>query len=142
MLFSLISSHLQRRGELLLSGHVDALVSDFDFPLPVFMGSRRMIISSADQARIIYDHLRKAYVDRGVVMLRPSVSAIELPRAGRFRVWVDWQEIAFPAEATRISQAVYYCRVSKLGVRTEMLNYTHLSMPELNPEFEALALSA
>ncbi|HLQ17692.1 MAG TPA: hypothetical protein VK146_01835 [Tabrizicola sp.] len=101
-----------------------------------------MIISSADQARIIYDHLRKAYVDRGVVMLRPSVSAIELPRAGRFRVWVDWQEIAFPAEATRISQAVYYCRVSKLGVRTEMLNYTHLSMPELNPEFEALALSA
>ena len=70
------------------------------------------------------------------------VAMIDLPRAGRFRVWVDWQEIAFPAEASRISQAVYYCRHTALGLRTEMLNYTFLSMPELNGQFEALALSA
>lgn len=142
MQFSQITSHLQRRGELLLSGQIDALVSDFDFPLPVFLCAQRLVITAPEQAWVIFDHLRKAYIQRGVVMLRPKVSAIDLPRAGRFRVWVDWQEIAFPAEASRISQAVYYCRQTELGLRTEMLNYTYLSMPELNGQFEALALSA
>ena len=142
MLYAQITSQLQRRGELLLSGQIDALIADFDYPLPVYLGSRQMVITSPIQAWYIFDHLRKAYVERGVVMLRPKVSAIDLPRAGRFRIWVDWHEIAFPAEATRISQAVYYCRESALGLRTEMLNYTHLSMPELNGQFEALALSA
>ena len=142
MQFSQITSHLRRRGELLLSNQVATLLSDFDFPLPVFLGSRRLILTSPDQGWQVFEHLRKAYVDRGVVMLRPTVSAVEMPRAGRFRVWVDWQEIAFPAEASRVSQAVYYCRQTPLGLRTEMLNYTHLSMPELNGQFEALALSA
>lgn len=142
MLYSQITSHLQRRGELLLSGQIDALVADFEYPLPVFLGTSRLVISAPEQACGIFDHLRKAYIERGVVMLRPTVSAIDLPRAGRFRVWVDWQEIAFPAEASRISQAVYYCRHTALGLRTEMLNYTFLSMPELNGQFEALALSA
>lgn len=142
MQFSQITSHLQRRGELLLSGQVEVLMSDFDLPLPVFLGSRRLVIASRDQGWQVFDHLRKAYVESGVVALCPKVTAIEVPRAGRFRVWVDWHEIAVPVEASRISQAIYYCRHSALGLRTEMLNYTHLSMPELNGQFEALALSA
>lgn len=142
MQFSQITTHLQRRGELLLSGQIDTLVSDFEFPLPVYLGSRRLVIHSHDQAWVIFNHLRTAYVERGVVLLRPKVLALDLPRAGRFRVWVDWHEIAFPAEASRISQAVYFCRQTDIGLRTEMLNYTHLSMPELNGQFEALALTA
>lgn len=142
MLYSQVSSLLRQRGELLLSGQIDRLVADFVYPLPVFLKTTQLVITSPDQAWVIFDHLRQAYVDRGVVMLLPKVSAIDLPRAGRFRVWVDWQEIAFPAEATRMSQAIYYCRATALGLRTEMLNYTHLSMPELNPQFEALALTA
>lgn len=47
-----------------------------------------------------------------------------------------------PAAEMRISQAIYYCRVTDLGPRIEMVNYTRLSMPELHQEFEALALSA
>jgi hypothetical protein len=142
MMYSQITSALCHRAELLLSGRIDHLVEQFAYPLPVFMQSTRLVITSPDQARVIFDHLRLALVERGVVMLRPKISAVDLPRAGRFRVWVDWHEIAFPAEATRMSQAIYYCRISDLGLHTEMLNYTHLSMPELNPQIAALALSA
>jgi hypothetical protein len=142
MLYSQVTSQLRHRGELLLSGQIDEMIADFTYPLPVFMPSTRLLVSSPQHARLIFGHLRAALIERGVVSLRPSISAIDLPRAGRFRVWVDWQEIAFPAEATRISQAVYYCRATELGLRTEMLNYTHLSMPELNQQFQALALSA
>lgn len=142
MQYSQITSHLRQRAELLLSGQIDRMILDFVYPLPVFLQSSRLLITSPDQARLIFGHLRTALVERGVVMLRPKVSAIDLPRAGRFRVWVDWQEIAFPAEASRMSQAIYYCRTTDLGLQTEMLNYTHLSMPELNQQFQALALSA
>lgn len=142
MLYSQIASRLRQRAELLLSGQIDRMVRDFIYPLPVFLQDNRLLITSPDHARLIFGHFRAALVERGVVMLRPTISAVDLPRAGRFRVWVDWQEIAFPAEASRISQAVYYCRTTDLGLRTEMLNYTHLSMPELNERFQALALSA
>ncbi len=142
MRYSQISKHLRQRGELLLSGQIDRLSADFIYPLPLFMQSSQLVITSPSHAWMIFDHLRTALVEQGVVALRPKISAIDLPRAGRFRVWVDWQEIGFPAEATRISQAIYYCRATEPGLRIEMLNYTHLSMPELDRQFAALALSA
>ncbi len=142
MLYSQISKHLRDRAELLMTGQFDRMVADYLFPLPVFLHSSRLVIASPDHAVQVFSHLRDALQDRGVVALRPKVSAIDLPRTGRFRVWVDWQEIAFPAEGTRVSQAVYYCRATELGLQTEMVNYTHLSMPELNQQFAAIALSA
>lgn len=142
MLFSLVSAQLRMRGELLMAGQLDRVVSDFTYPLPVFLQTSRLVIHTPDQAWDIFHCLREALLERGVVALRPTVSAIDLPRAGRFRVWIDWHEVAFPVEASRMSQAVYYCQQTDLGLRTEMLNYTHLSMPELNRQFEALALTA
>jgi len=142
MQYSQLTSHLLARAELLLSGQFDRMAADFTYPLPVFLQSTRLVIATPREARLIFGHLRAALAARGVVMLRPKVSAVALPRAGRFRVWVDWHEIAFPAEATRISQVIYYCSDTGSGLRTEMLDYTHLSMPELQPRFAALALSA
>lgn len=142
MLFSQVSRHLQSRAEMLLSGQLDRMVADYVFPLPIFLHRSRLVLRTPGHAVIVFAHLRAALADCGVVALKPDISAIDLPRAGRFRVWVDWQEIASPAEAARISRAVYYCRQTELGLRTEMLNYTHLSMPELNHQFAALALSA
>ena len=142
MLYSHVTTHLRYRAEWLMSGTFDRMVADYLYPLPIFLHSSRLVIQSPEHAMMVFAHLRNALVERGVAALRPKVSAIDLPRAGRFRVWVDWQEIAFPPEATRISQAVYYCRATDLGLQTEMVNYTHLSMPELNQQFAALALSA
>ncbi len=141
-MYSQVASELRQRAELLLRGQIEQLVNQFVFPLPVFLQSTRLVITSPGQARVIFSHLQLALAERGVVMLRPTISAIDLPRAGRFRVWVDWHETTVPAEATRMSQVVYYCRMTDLGLQTEMLDYTHLSMPELNPQIAALALSA
>jgi hypothetical protein len=142
MLYSQITDHIRRRGELLLSGQFDQLVKDIVFPLPVFFPTIRLVIQSPDHARLIFSRLRSAFLDQGVVALRPRVSAVDLPRAGRFRAWIDWHEIALPVGANRVSQAVYYCRTSALGPRIEMVNYTHVSTPELNQQVTALALSA
>lgn len=142
VLYSEVSAQFHNRGDLLLSGQFDALLSSYVFPLPVFLPLHRMILRSPEGVRAILGLVRGALIDRGVVAVRPQINAIDLPRAGRFRVWVDWHELAIPAAGTSISSAIYYCRQTESGLQVEMMNYTRQSMPELSTKFSAIALSA
>lgn len=139
---SQVASHLRTRGELLLAGRFDEMLDSYLFPLPVFLPAQRVLLPGPQAARAMLSILRRSLLQSGVVALRPQVRAVELPRAGRYRLWVDWQELVMPAAELRTSQAIYYCRATELGPRIEMVNYTRLAMPELHQEFEALALSA
>ena len=139
---SQITAYLRSRGNQLLSGQTDALVLSYIYPLPVFLPQQRLVLQGPEEARYVFQVLRNALVRGGIVALNPQVVALELPRAGRYRLWVDWQEIAHHGGVVSSSSAVYYCRATPLGPMIEMVNYTHLSMPELNQQFQALALSA
>lgn len=141
-MFAQVTAHLCHRAERLWNGKYDAIAAQYVYPLPMYMGESRLIVRNADEAASMLCLLRAAYLERGVIALQPRVTALDLPRAGRFRAWVDWHELAIPAEETRVSSAIYYCRSTPAGLRTEMVNYTRLSMPELKPHFAALALSA
>jgi hypothetical protein len=142
VLYSQVSAYLRSRGEMLLSGQIDEMITGYQFPLPVFLQTKRMILQSSDEVRSILYFLRDALLERGVVALRPQINAIDLPRNGRFRVWVDWHELAMPAEGTRMSSVIYYCRETSTGVQVEMANYTRQSMPELSSQLTAFAMSA
>ncbi|MCU0826548.1 MAG: hypothetical protein MUE52_03895 [Tabrizicola sp.] len=127
---------------MLLQGNYAPIVAQYVYPLPMYLGESRVIVRTPEEATGMLCLLRAAYLERGVVTLLPRVTAVGLPREGRFRVWVDWQELALPAEESRSSSVIYYCRSTPAGLRIEMVNYTRVSMPELNPHFAALALSA
>lgn len=141
-MFSQVTATLRARADQLMAGRLQDVVQGYTYPLPLHMGAHRIVVRTPDEALAMLGLLRTALIDRGVVQLRPTVTAIDLPRAGRFRVWADWHELAIPVDGTRMSSAVYYCRNTGSGLRTEMVAYTRLSMPELNPQFAALALSA
>lgn len=137
-----IAAQLRSRGDQLLAGRIDELLSAYRFPLPVFLPTQRMVLQGPEEARAVFAILRRALLQGGIVALSPQVKAVELPRGGRFRLWVDWQELAMPGGVNSTSSAIYYCRATPLGPLIEMIDYTHLSMPELNQQFQALALSA
>ncbi|NHB76295.1 hypothetical protein [Rhodobacter calidifons] len=137
-----IAAHLRFRGELLLAGRIEALLDYYAFPLPIFLPAERLLLSGRPEARLFLSLLRQRLLRDGVAALRPEVRAVELPRAGRFRVWADWNELTLAGEAGRSSSAVYFCRATALGPQVEMVNYTRASMPDLAQQFEALALSA
>lgn len=137
-----LTAELRARGNLLMQGHIDELLGSYIFPLPVFLPEERLLLTCPDQAHALLTLLRAMLTRTGVTAIQPIVQAVELPRLGRFRVWVDWQERVLPSGEMQVSSVIYYFRVTKLGPRIEMLNYTRLSMPELHQEFEALALSA
>ncbi|WP_128513938.1 hypothetical protein [Tabrizicola thermarum] len=142
MEYSELTAQLRSRGELLLSGQIEELVASYIYPLPIYLQSRCMVLNTPFDAYLVFDFLRTALLERGVVSLRPQVNAVELPRGGRFRVWIDWHELAYPVEETRKSSVIYYCRQTSLGPRAEMVDYTLMSMPELDQQFAALAMSA
>lgn len=141
-MYSQAASHFRRRGEHLLAGRIDELLGSYVFPLPVFLPQQRMLLTGPEEAVLVFAVLRRSLLRGGVVALQPKIRAVELPRNGRYRLWVDWQELVMPSGEMRVSQAIYYCRTTDLGPRVEMVNYTRLSMPDLHQEFEALALSA
>ncbi len=142
MMFQEVSTHLRHRADLLMQGRIDELVTAYHCPLPIELGDRRLIVLSVDEGRAMLSLLRAALLARGVVALRPTVVAVDLPRGGRFRAWVDWQELARSDKESRTSSSIHYCRITPAGPVTEMLCYTRLSMPELYPQFAELALSA
>jgi hypothetical protein len=133
---------MAQRGDRMLAGHLDSLAMSYMFPLPVYLADKRLIVSSADQATAMLCLQRLSMIQRSVVAIRSKVTAIDLPRNGRFRVWVDWLEVAIPQDGTRKASAIYFCSNTNSGLKIEMVNYTQLSMPELKPQFAALARTA
>jgi hypothetical protein len=141
-MFQDMARHLSARAEKFLAGQLVEMLKDYTTPMPVYLGDHRMVVGGPDQALTMLSFLRDAMLARGVVALRPTVKAIDLPRGGRFRAWVDWHEIAYPPSASRWSTVTYYCRQTHHGPQTEMMHYTRQSMPELAQRFAALARSA
>jgi hypothetical protein len=142
MAYSQLTAQLRTRGELLLGGRIEEMVASYIYPLPMYLQSRCLVLNSPLDAFVVFDLLRTALLERGVVSLRPQVTAVDIPRGGRFRVWADWHELTHLPENTYKSSVIYYCRETGLGPQVEMINYTHMSMPELNQQFAGLALSA
>ena len=141
-MFQQAASQLCLRASWLLAGQYDRIVEQYHFPLPVYLDSSRVIVPGAPEATAMLRLQRAAFLERGVVALKPAVVAMDLPRGGRFRLWVDWSEHTQPDGPVRSSQVVYYCRQVSDSFQIEMVDYTRLSMPELRPHFAALALSA
>lgn len=142
MSFAPLLTLLRNRSEWLLSGQLDPVVASFTYPLPIFAASRRIVLTNPDQALSFCRHVHGALGQRGVVALHPKVIAVELPRGGRFRAWVDWYELALPVTGTRLTSAVYYMRAGASGPRTEMIAYQCARQSDCAAQFEDFALSA
>ncbi len=140
--YSQIIAEMRRRADGLMAGTLDDLVKDYSFPLPVDLMSTRVIVRSREESLAMLALQRKVMLERGITELQPDVTAVDLPRAGRFRVWVDWHEISPGPEGGRVSSAVYFCSGTGGALRIQMIQYLRLSMPELKPQFAALALTA
>lgn len=140
--YSQIIAQMRRRAEGLMAGNLDELVRDYSFPVLVDLQSTRVIVRNPQESRAMLALQRKMMIDRGVTRLEPEVTAMDLPRAGRLRVWVDWHELAPGHEGARVSSAVYFCSIEGAALQIQMIEYLRLSSPELNTQFAALALTA
>ena len=117
----------------LLASRIDARAGDplarsFAYPLPIFMGRRTAIAQTAAEVGVLWRNLRVLARAGGYRRLVPRLVASELPRDGRFRLWVDWtgegegdarplfRTILF-AESTRDAQVIQMVEVRVLSRR-------------------------
>lgn len=142
MLQSQISAHFRIQGERLIAGDLASIALHYSFPLPVHFPNDLTVAFSPEQSNAMLEKRRQDLVARGVVALRPNITALDMPREGRFRVWVDWKEQTATGSEMRGSSAIYYCRAGAFGLQTEMIQYVHVSEPGQPVTQEDLALSA
>lgn len=133
---------MRRRADWLVNGRLDDLAADFVYPVPLEFPSDRLIVRTPDEGRALLGLWHQVLRDRGVVALQSKVIALDVPRRGRFRAWVDYYEVVPGKEPVHFSSVLYYCRRTPTGFRIEMASYPRLSLPDLQPQFAALALSA
>lgn len=139
---SQIVAHFQAQADQLLAGELDGFGEMFSLPLPIHAPGALTVVLDPVGGTDFLNRMRAEWAGRGIVALRPKVSAIELPKDNRFRVWIDWTEINSAGDEAPGSTIIYYCRKCSTGLRTEMMQYTHVSPSGQPPRQDRQARSA
>ena len=103
-----------------LASSIEDLAREHLYPMPIYIGTKRHTFSTPQAIEETYRDIRKGLVAAGVEKLTTRVTAIEVPRRGRFRVWVDWHAHRKGEGPTCVALSVEYMRATLNGLRTEM----------------------
>jgi hypothetical protein len=135
-MFSELQDQLRKRSQLLFEGRVEEYARAFVTPAVFYSADGMLPVCShaamVDTAKV----LRKSLIERGIVACHPTVSAADLPRKGRFRVWVDWQEIAADNSTQPVHSSINYMRQTPNGPRTEMVDWLGASCAPMKTELK------
>lgn len=142
MLFSQVQALMRQRGEALLGGRFDTLTATYRFPMPLFLRRQRIVVQDRDEATGMLAMLQGTLAESGVRALLPQVRAMDIPRSGRFRVWLDWHTSSPRVPDSLIGSMVYFLQAQGSDFRFEMVACNHLSMPGLAPRLVTMARCA
>lgn len=125
-----ITAHLQLRSDLLLSGRYEELSRHYLLPQAIYLTDSPWVLRHTADAVTAMTRLHQMLRDRNVQRRVPKVTALQLPREGRFRAWVRWFEYAADPALNRTSEIVYYFRETPAGLKSEMLEFKEMKLPE------------
>lgn len=113
---SMISAHLS-------AGRYEQLTPRFSFPAPVFVNDSAAIMANPTQIWGFFESLHTLFVTAELPQFSAEVAAIELPRSGRFRMWVDWVAMG-PNGAKHAMRTQTFNRGTHADYKIEMLEIT------------------
>ncbi len=136
-----VQAQFQRHGDLLMAGRYADLSVYYETPLPIHFDTSMAIAGTKDALRDYFSNLHHALMARGITRISPQITAREVPRGNRFRVWLNWLNMTPGTNPSR-SEAVYFCRKEQGLMQIEMIHYTVISMPEIETIRQGLLLTA
>jgi hypothetical protein len=122
-----VHAMIARQADLLFRGDTAAMLTAFDLPLAVQHGDDMLVMATAEQFCGVMAGHRAALVATNVTGLQARMTAIELPRRGRFRVWVDLDHLRDAGIDPGADQFVLYCRQDLPDIRIELIDCIRLS---------------
>lgn len=123
-MFQELQEQVQGRADLLLAGRFEDMSREYLFPLPVYLEDHMIALRDASDGIDRAANLRAILARRQIETLTITVKAVEVPRAGRFRVWADWHAVSKTSNRSRRLGLVYFMRETRHGYRSEMLHYS------------------
>lgn len=129
-MYQRVAAELQTRADLLLAGRLEELAGRYLLPQAIYFSDAPWVLSTTDQVVAALDRLHRIQRDRQILTCTAQVTALELPRRGRFRAWVRWYDCSADPNLSTVSDGVYYLRETAGGVRNEMLELPFLSRSE------------
>jgi hypothetical protein len=104
-----------------------ALTEDFVFPLPVQVEDQLMVIHTADQMSTALAAYHAQNIAEDLTPSRPQIIAIDIPRNGRFRLWVDWVYGEGAQKDQVRTKNLYFCSVFGNRLQIEMVQYLRIA---------------
>ena len=125
-MFRRMQDQLQWRADLLMAARFEDLSRQFRYPMAIYVNNMPVVILSAEVMIGKATLLHAAMRTRGVHRCVSTVTALEMPRDGRFRVWARWDEHATDPAQTRHSSLIHYLRNTGQGYLSEMVDMQRL----------------
>jgi hypothetical protein len=118
------------RAAALSSGRYDLMIGEYRYPLTVYLDGVPQTVQAPSDAWAFYQGFHSSMRSEGYDRMTARVTAEDLPRNGRFRIWTDWT-----AEGTIksgvIASTICYCTIVAGSVVTDMIEFTRLTLPLL-----------
>ena len=122
-MYARLQNLMQWRMSLLLSGRHADLAQEYLHPLPVYLNGRQQVLRSPAEMEVSLRRLHSHTLAVGVTSTEVRVGAVELPRRGRFRVWVWYCNLGANGATLAHGHFLHYCRETSSGIKTEMTEY-------------------
>ncbi|NBZ88513.1 hypothetical protein [Stagnihabitans tardus] len=122
-MYSQLEKLLQRRMTLLMTGRMQELAEEYVYPLPIYVAGRQEVMRDAEEMVTTLTRLAAIQKSKGVAKVDLLLDALEMPRHGRFRIWLTHINRDARGEIVEQGQLVHYCRVTEAGIKIEMSDY-------------------
>ena len=115
-------------GEQFVQGRLEEMASHWAFPCPMEVDGQLVVMRSPEVFVTFLAERRRAALSRGLTAMMPRISAIEMPRKGRFRVWLRWVfHYGSQADEEEDHGMVYFMAAGPDGRLTiEMMDVVHI----------------
>jgi hypothetical protein len=126
-MYQSIKSLVNRMARQFNGGQFLDLAEDYVFPLPVQVNGDLIVLHSpADMAAALANY-RDQNTAQGLTPSYPQIVAVDLPRNGRFRVWVDWTYTPDAGPEALRTKNLYFCSTIGSRIQIEMVQYLRVA---------------
>jgi hypothetical protein len=112
------------------SGRYDLIVDQYRYPFTIYLHGTPHILQSERDAWAFYQTVHSAMRSEGFDRLTARVTAEDLPRSGRSRVWTDWVGQG-QGKSRVILSTINYCSVVAGRRMTDMIEFTRMTLPDM-----------
>jgi hypothetical protein len=122
-----IQALVSRMAEQFNTANFLGLAEVYVFPLPVQVNGQLVVLQTSGAMVEALAHYHRQNTAQGLAPSNPQIVALDLPRNGRFRLWVDWTYGANAGPNAARTQNLYYCSAIGARIQIEMVQFLNVA---------------